>query len=203
MSMFSLPLSLSGMWLKTEFAVALFPFESVIINALRVRSGGDLLVEWRWGRGGGGVGPKEGAETDEVVGRFGLGGERRVWRTCCDWLWEVWRKSCGRLWRVWRVCSLPPTIFRSFLLAPFDIFSVLAIVVPRPSHGTSELLLSFVPVFLPLMILFIFRAVFMVVISTCVSSSRSSTILAGTKRDFAAWRCRIARWVVSSEAILM
>ena len=76
--MFRLPFSLSGMWLKIAFVVALLPFESVIINALRVRSGGNPLVEWRWGRDGGGVGPKEGAEADEVVGRFGLGGERRV-----------------------------------------------------------------------------------------------------------------------------
>ena len=37
--------------------------------------------------GGRGVNPKDGAETDEVAGRFGLGGERRVWR-----VWRVWER---------------------------------------------------------------------------------------------------------------
>ena len=85
--MFRPPFSLSGMWLKTAFVVALLPFESVIINALRVRRGGDLLVEWIREEEEDEEEGEIGAETDEVAGRFGLGGEWRVWRT-----WRVWER---------------------------------------------------------------------------------------------------------------
>ena len=85
--MFRLPFSLSEMWLKTAFVVAPLPFESVIINALRVRRGGDLLVEWMREEEEDEEEGEIGAETDEVAGRFGLGGERRVWR-----VWRVWER---------------------------------------------------------------------------------------------------------------